>query len=97
MYYNFCSERANREKYLIAYNAVYILVYVTCAGLDLLVLFAYYRLGKRLTARQVQLLTENLRAEAMLPETDEYSMHLGRDCYPTSETSATEHKNASER
>lgn len=37
-----------------------------CEGLDLLVLFAYFRLGKRLSTRAANLVTKKLRRDMMI-------------------------------
>ena len=48
-------------KYQIAYTSFFIAGYTFTSGLDLLVLFGYYRLGKRLSARAALLVANSLR------------------------------------
>ena len=53
------------QKLYIAYTSGYVLQYIISGGLDLLVLFAYYRLGKRLNSRAAALVTSSLRAASI--------------------------------
>lgn len=56
------------EKYYIGYNALYFFQYTICAGLDLLVLYAYFRLGRRLSTRAVSMVAKNLRKATLQAE-----------------------------
>ena len=49
-------------RYYIAYTSLYTIQYPISSGLDLLVLFAYYRLGKKLSTRAAKLVINNLRS-----------------------------------
>ena len=42
--------------------------YMICPGLDLLVIFAYFRLGKKLSARAARIVASNLRRASIMPD-----------------------------
>ena len=57
-----------KRKFYISNTSLYFAQYMLCEGLDLLVLFAYFRLGKRLSTRTTKLVTKNLRRANMMSE-----------------------------
>ena len=57
--------KTTQRKFYISNTSLYFAQYMLCEGLDLLVLFAYFRLGKRLSIRAANLVTKKLRRDMM--------------------------------
>ena len=69
--------KGNQEtalRFFIAYTFSYIFMWIFSAALDLLVLYSYYRLSQKLSARATVLVTETLRTESRV---NSQSWHRG--------------------